>query len=206
MTELELRQNLAGALSSDQMAKLVKNEHSIWTQPYITTINKLENYESALKVAREEKANLAKVLAQSGQNNGKQKSTKRSRESNTKKGEKPKCNTCGKHHHGECRFKKNKSSSKPWQKGGKSSDLRQMSQQLKFLLKKETKPNEDTLSVSSSDDETPDWRCGINETQAMYVATEFCAENDLSYDDRITHINPDDRNRYLKQFKKARRY
>ena len=54
LTDLELWQNLAGAIASDQMAKLVKNEHSIWTQPYITTINKLENYEGALKVAREE--------------------------------------------------------------------------------------------------------------------------------------------------------
>ena len=64
LAELELRQNLAGAISSDQMAKFVKNEHSIWTQPYSTTINKLENYENALKVAREEKANLSKVFAQ----------------------------------------------------------------------------------------------------------------------------------------------
>ena len=38
LTELKLRQNLAGAISYDQMAKLVENEHSIWTQPYITTI------------------------------------------------------------------------------------------------------------------------------------------------------------------------
>ena len=62
-----------------------------WTQPYITTINELENYEGALKVAREKKANLAKVFAQNEQRNGKQKSNKRSRESNNKKGEKPKC-------------------------------------------------------------------------------------------------------------------
>ena len=82
------------------MAKLTENEHSIWTQPYITTINKLENYENALKVAREEKANLAKVFAQSEQRNGKQKSNKRSHESNTEKGDKPKCDTCGKYHHG----------------------------------------------------------------------------------------------------------
>ena len=81
-----------------------------------------------------------------------------------------------------------------------------MSEQIKFLMKRETKRNEDTMSVSSSDSETPDWRRGLNETQAMYVATEFRAENDLSYDDRINHIDPDDRNRYLKQYKKARRY
>lgn len=31
LAELKLRQNLAGAISSDQMAKLVENEHSIWT-------------------------------------------------------------------------------------------------------------------------------------------------------------------------------
>ena len=96
LTELDLRQNLAGAISFDQMAKLTENEHSIWTQPYSTTINKLENYENALKVAREEKASLAKVFAQNEQRNGNHKSNKRSRKSNTEKGEKPKCNTCGK--------------------------------------------------------------------------------------------------------------
>ena len=123
LTKLDLRQNLAGAISGDQMAKLTENEHSIWTQPYSTTINKLENYENALKVAREEKANLAKVFAQNEQRHGKQKSNKRSRESNTEKGDKPKCDTCGKYHHGECRLKKNRSS-KPWEK---KTDFRQMS-------------------------------------------------------------------------------
>ena len=114
LTELDLRQNLAGAISGDQMAKLTENEHSIWTQPYSTTINKLENYENALKVAREEKANLAKVFAQNEQRHGKQKSNKRLRKSNTEKGDKPKCDTCGKYHHGECRLKKSRSS-KPWE-------------------------------------------------------------------------------------------
>ena len=121
LTDLELRQNLAGAISVDQMAKLVKNEHNVWTQPYTKTINKLDNYERALKLAREEKANLAKIIAQNDKNNGKQKSnSKRLRESSnnsTDKGEKPKCKTCGKHHHGVCRFK-NSSATKPWQKGG----------------------------------------------------------------------------------------
>ena len=83
-----------------------------------------------------------------------------------------------------------------------------MTQQIKFLMKRETKwnGNNDAPSVSSSYDETPEWRRGLSETQAMYIATEFHAENDLRYDDRINHIDPDDRNRYLKQFKKARRY
>ena len=39
LTELDLRQNLAGAISFDQMAKLTENEHSIWTQPYLSLIH-----------------------------------------------------------------------------------------------------------------------------------------------------------------------
>ena len=46
------------------------------------------------------------------------------------------------HHHGFCRFKS--SSAKPWQKGNNiKSKLRQMSKQLKFLMKRETKRNND---------------------------------------------------------------
>jgi hypothetical protein len=203
LTELQLRQNLATAISSDQMAKLVENEHNIWTQPYIATINKLENYEGALKVSRAERAELAKVFAQSEQRNGKQKSNKRSRDSNTEGGEKPKCKTCGKHHHGECRLKKNKSSSKPWEK--KSSDVRQMTKQLNFLMKAHARRNDDTTSVSDSDDEVPEWRKGMNETQAMYIATMYRADNDMAYDEYIQHIDPDEVGKYKKQYKKAKR-
>ena len=46
------------------MAKLVKNKHNIWTEKYIkTNVNKLDNYERALKAAQEEKASLAKIIA-----------------------------------------------------------------------------------------------------------------------------------------------
>ena len=204
LTELQLRQNLATAISSDQMAKLVENEHNIWTQPYIATINKLENYEGALKVSREERANLAKVFAQSEQRNGKQKPNKRSRESNsTEKGDKPKCNTCGKYHHGECRLKKNKSSSKPWEK---KSDLRQITKQVNYLMKAQTRRNgDDTMSISDSEDEVPEWRKGMHETQAMYIATAYRADNDMGYDEYIQHIDPDDVSKYKRQYKKAKR-
>jgi hypothetical protein len=205
LTDHQLRQNLATAIAGDQMAKLIENEHNIWTQPYLATINKLENYEGALKVAREEKATFARVLAQNEQRNGKQKSnsTKRSRDSNTERGEKPKCNTCGKYHHGECRFKKNKSS-KPWEK---KSDLRQMSKQINYLMKAQAKRHgDDAMSVSDSEDDEPEWRKGLNDTQAMYVATAYRAENDLSYDKSIHHIDPDDVSKFKRQYKKAKHF
>ena len=186
------------------MAKLTENEHSIWTQPYSTTINKLENYENALKVAREDKANLAKVFAQSEQRNGKQNSNKRSRDSNTEKGEKPKCNTCGKYHHGECRFKKNRSS-KPWEKKPRT-DFNQMSKQLNYLMKAQAKrTGDDAMSVSDdSDDNVPEWRKGLNENQAMYVAQAYRSDNDLAYDESINHINPDEIKKYKRMYKKAK--
>ena len=80
-----------------------------------------------------------------------------------------------------------------------------MSKQINYLMKLETKQNDDTASVSSSDDDTPEWRKGLNETQAMYIATAYRADNDLSYDKSIHHINPDDVSKYRKQFKKAKR-
>ena len=45
------------------MAKLVENKHNIWTEKYIKMVNKLDNYERALKAAQEEKASLAKIIA-----------------------------------------------------------------------------------------------------------------------------------------------
>ena len=83
--DLKLRENLAGAIFVDQMAKLVKNKHNIWTKPYNKLILELDYYKRALCHAQEEKANLAKILAKCNKGNGKQKSTgKRPHESRYK--------------------------------------------------------------------------------------------------------------------------
>ena len=80
-----------------------------------------------------------------------------------------------------------------------------MSKQLNYLMKAESKRNEDTMSVSDSDDEVPEWRKGMHETQAMYIATAYQAENELPYNKCIYHIDPDDIIKYKRQYKKAKR-
>ena len=111
----------------------------------------------------------------------------------------------GKHHHGVCRFKS--SLAKPWQKEKNSkANLRQMSKQIQFLMKRDTKQNEDAMSVSSDNSNTPDWRRGLKETQAMYVATLYREDNNLSYDEQVHSINPDDLNPYKKRYKQAKKF
>ena len=80
-----------------------------------------------------------------------------------------------------------------------------MSKQLNYLMKAESKQNEDTMSVSDNNDEVPEWRKGIHETQAMFIATSYRADNDLAYDKPIHHIDADDINKYKRMYKKAKR-
>ena len=80
-----------------------------------------------------------------------------------------------------------------------------MSKQLNFLMKAHARRNDDTTSVSDSEDEVPEWRKGMNETQAMYIATMYRADNDMAYDEYIQHIDPDEVRKYNKQYKKAKR-
>ena len=64
-------------------------------------------------------------------------------------------------------------------------DFRQMSKQLNYLMKAESKRNDDAMSVSDSDEDVQEWRKGMNENQAMYVAQAYRTDNDLAYDESI---------------------
>ena len=74
-----------------------------------------------------------------------------------------------------------------------------MSKQLNYLMKAESKRNEDTMSVSDCNDEVPEWRKGMHKTQAMFIATAYRADNELAYDESIHHIDPDDINKYKRK-------
>ena len=82
-----------------------------------------------------------------------------------------------------------------------------MSKQLNFLMKAQTKRHgDDAMSISDdSDDDVPEWRKGLNENQAMYVAQAYRTDNDLAYDEGINSIDPDEIKKYKKMYKKAKR-
>ena len=81
-----------------------------------------------------------------------------------------------------------------------------MSKQLNFLMKAQTKRHgDDAMSVSDSEDDVPEWRKGMNENQAMYVAQAYRTDNDLAYDECINNIDPDEIKKYKKMYKKAKR-
>ena len=80
-----------------------------------------------------------------------------------------------------------------------------MSKQLNYLMKAESKRNDDAMSVSDSDDDVQEWRKGMNETQAMYIAQAYRTDNDLACDECINHIDPDEIKKYKRMYKKAKR-
>ena len=81
-----------------------------------------------------------------------------------------------------------------------------MSKQLNFLMKTQTKRHgDDAMSISDdSDDDVPEWRKGLNENQAMYVAQAYRTDNDLAYDKCINNIDPDEIKKYKRMYKKAK--
>ena len=79
-----------------------------------------------------------------------------------------------------------------------------MSKQLNYLMKAESKRNDDAMSVSDSDEDVQEWRKGMNETQAMYIAQAYRTDNDLAYDESINHIDPDEIKKYKRMYKKAK--
>ena len=81
-----------------------------------------------------------------------------------------------------------------------------MSKQLNYLMKVQAKQNDDAMSISDkSDDDVPEWRKGLNENQAMYVAQAYRTDNDLAYDECINNIDPDEIKKYKKMYKKVKR-
>jgi hypothetical protein len=200
--EFDKREMLANALSKSQANELSKTGWNVYETDYIDTITQLEVLEPSIKSELANKEMLQNLLREK-RNAENTPSNKRSRSSDSpKSNNKPQCTTCGKYHHGECRFK------------GKSS--RKLKESKKFehrinVLERKLKgkyKNDDDMDTSSeydSDSSKPDWANGLSAMEQMFIAQEYKHDNHLERSALITSMDPDQVYKYKKLYRKCKK-
>ena len=191
--EFELREILEGNLTQAQQLKLYDVNWDIHEKNYGETISKLEGLEASILGEAEVNKRLVmlennKTNKHSGSNNG---NGKRGRSpatsgSNTPKGKRVACKTCGKMHQGKC-----------WSLTGGPPKRPRFDKETINMLREAIRAGSD----DESEDSRNSWGNGMSKGEYSYVLGAAQHEMDVS-DDELS-IDKENLKKYKKKYRKA---